>query len=101
MSEKLVRERHRHMVFTIAEELRDIFKKKRELLSILPKCAAKVIKSWWYEQNKGERYTPGIEGVIHTFGRDLKWNPHVHILVTEGAADVNRQIKTFKIITLK
>ncbi|WP_177159795.1 transposase, partial [Anaerobranca gottschalkii] len=23
--------------------------------------------------------------VIHTFGRDLKWNPYVHVLVTEGA----------------
>jgi hypothetical protein len=46
MSEKLIKERHRHMVFTIAEELRDIFMKKRELLSILPKCAAEVIKSW-------------------------------------------------------
>ncbi|WP_200803519.1 transposase, partial [Carboxydocella sporoproducens] len=21
--------------------------------------------------------------VIHTFGRDLKFNPHVHVLVTE------------------
>lgn len=86
MSEKLVQEKHRHMVFTIPEELRDIFMKKRELLSILPKCAAEVIKSWWREQNKREKYTPGVVGVIHTFGRDLKWNPHVHMLVTEGAA---------------
>lgn len=51
MSEKLIQERHRHMVFTIAEEIRDIFREKRELLSILPKCAAEVIKSWWREQN--------------------------------------------------
>jgi len=98
MSAKLVRERHRHMVFTIAEELRDIFKKKRELLSILPKCAAEVIKSWWYEQNKGEKYTPGIVGVIHTFGRDLKWNPHVHMLVTEGAAGEKTVWKTVRYV---
>ena len=25
-----------------------------------------------------------IVTVIHTFGRDLKWNPHVHMMVTEG-----------------
>ncbi|MBI3948975.1 MAG: transposase [Acidobacteria bacterium] len=25
--------------------------------------------------------------VIHTFGRDLKFNPHVHILVSEGGLD--------------
>ena len=23
---------------------------------------------------------------LHTFGRDLKWNPHIHMLCTEGAA---------------
>lgn len=86
MSHKLVRTKHRHMVFTIAEELREYFQKNRDLLSALPKCAAEVIKSWWYEQNKSENYTPGIVAVIHTFGRDLKWNPHVHVLVTEGAA---------------
>lgn len=34
--------------------------------------------------NKKEEFTPGIVAVIHTFGRDLKWNPHVHMMVTEG-----------------
>ncbi|MFE3576598.1 transposase [Lysinibacillus sp. NPDC059133] len=28
--------------------------------------------------------------VIHTFGRDLKFNPHIHVLVTEGAIEVQR-----------
>ena len=23
---------------------------------------------------------------LHTFGRDLKWNPHIHMLLTEGAS---------------
>ncbi|WP_442861802.1 transposase [Caproiciproducens sp. MSJ-32] len=32
--------------------------------------------------------------VIHTFGRDLKWNPHVHALVTEGA--INNKYKWWK-----
>lgn len=72
MAAKLIREKHRHMVFTIAEELRDYFQKNRKLLELLPQCAAEVIKSWWYEQNKREKYTPGIVAVIHTFGRDLK-----------------------------
>nr|WP_243122383.1 transposase [Clostridium septicum] len=34
--------------------------------------------------NRKEEFTPGIVTVIHTFGRDLKWNPHVHMMVTEG-----------------
>lgn len=101
MAAKLIRERHRHMVFTIAEELREYFRKNRELLTLLPQCAADVIKSWWYEQNKKEKYTPGIVTVIHTFGRDLKWNPHVHVLVTEGAAGEKTVWKTVRFVPYK
>lgn len=76
--------RHRHMVFTIPEELRDFFQYDKQRLKILPKCAAKAIMTWMKEQNKSEEFIPGIVSVIHTFGRDLKWNPHVHMMVTEG-----------------
>ncbi|WP_212967637.1 transposase, partial [Lederbergia ruris] len=33
----------------------------------------------------------GVITVIHTFGRDLKFNPHIHALVTEGALDQNKK----------
>ena len=29
-------------------------------------------------------FTPGYIMVLHTFGRDLKWNPHIHCLLSEG-----------------
>ena len=35
--------------------------------------------------NKSESYCPGFICVLHTFGRDLKWNPHIHCLISEGA----------------
>ena len=41
--------------------------------------------------NKAERFTPGFICVLHTFGRDLKWNPHIHVLLTEGACG-NREV---------
>jgi hypothetical protein len=83
---KLINVRHRHIVFTIPEELREIFQRERNLLKLLPQCAAKTVLTWLKDQNKKESYTPGIVTVIHTFGRDLKWNPHVHMMVTEGGA---------------
>lgn len=76
--------RHRHIVFTIPEGLRTFFGKDRGRLKILPRCAAKAVTSWMHSLNKREEFTPGIVTVIHTFGRDLKWNPHVHMMVTEG-----------------
>lgn len=84
MLKTLINVKHRHMVFTIPEELRDFFMYDRQRLKILPKCAAKAVTSWMREQNKREEFVPGIVTVIHTFGRDLKWNPHVHMMVTEG-----------------
>ncbi len=27
--------------------------------------------------------------VLHTFGRDLKWNPHIHCLISEGGYSDN------------
>lgn len=80
----LLNVKHRHIVFTIPEELRIFFGKDRSRLKILPKCAAKAVTSWMHNLNKSEEFTPGIVTVIHTFGRDLKWNPHVHMLITEG-----------------
>lgn len=31
-----------------------------------------------------ESFTPGFISVLHTFGRDLKWNPHIYCLISEG-----------------
>lgn len=80
----LINVKHRHIVFTIPEELRKFFGVDRQRLKILPKCAARAVTSWMHSLNKKEEFTPGIVAVIHTFGRDLKWNLHVHMMVTEG-----------------
>lgn len=84
MTGRLINIAHRHMFFTIPKELRKVFAEKRELLALIPQCASRAVISWFQERNKKEAHMPGIVAVIHTFGRDLKWNPHVHMLVTEG-----------------
>ena len=40
----------------------------------------------FHQRNKSENFTPGFICVLHTFGRDLKWNPHIHVLLSEGGA---------------
>jgi len=32
----------------------------------------------------GEKITPGLIVVLHTYGKDMKRNPHLHCLLTEG-----------------
>jgi hypothetical protein len=75
---------HRHMVFTIPEELRETFLRDRKLLKVLSDCAANTVQRTVRIRAKKRELEAGVVAVIHTFGRDLKWNPHVHLIVTEG-----------------
>ena len=34
-----------------------------------------------FKETKRERWTHGMISVMHTYGRDMKWNPHIHALV--------------------
>ncbi len=85
ISSKLINYKHRHIVFTIPEELRIFFRKDRKLLHLLFNASAKTIFAWFFKINKSENFKPGFISTLHTFGRDLKWNPHIHMLLTEGA----------------
>ena len=104
ISLKLINCSHRHVVFTIAEELRSYFRKDRSLLHVLFRSSAQVISDWLYSLNHKENFTAGMVVALHTFGRDLKWNPHIHMLLTEGAAGnftVWRHIRHFPYIMLR
>ena len=84
MSCKLVSCTHRHCVFTIPEELRIYFLRDRSLLNCLFHSVRDVILRMFHKMNKTEHFIPGFICVLHTFGRDLKWNPHIHALISEG-----------------
>lgn len=84
MSFKLLRVSHRHCVFTIDENLRDYFLQDRSLLNCLFHSVNRVISRMFFQMNKSRNFTPGFIMVLHTFGRDLKWNPHIHCLISEG-----------------
>ena len=84
MSFKLINCTHRHCVFTIPEELRHFFLEDRSLLNCLFSAVRSVVLRSFHKQNKTENFTPGFICVLHTFGRSLQWNPHIHCLVTEG-----------------
>ncbi len=86
MSCRLVSCVRRHCVFTIPEELRIYFLRDRRLLNLLFSSVRDVVLRMFSKANKTENFTPGFLCVLHTFGRDLKWNPHIHALISEGGA---------------
>lgn len=80
--------KHRHVVLTIQDELRQFFKADRKLLKVLMDCAILTIAQVM-EWKLGKEVTPGVIAVLNTYGKDMKWNPHVHALVTEGGFKQN------------
>ncbi len=84
MAFKLIRCTHRHCVFTIDEELRHFFLEDRSLLDCLFLAVRSVLLRMFHNMNKSKNYVPGFICVLHTFGRSLGWNPHIHVLITEG-----------------
>ena len=84
MAFKLIQCTHRHCVFTIDEELRHFFLEDRSLLDCLFLAVRSVVLRMFYQMNKSKNFVPGFICVLHTFGRPLEWNPHIHCLITEG-----------------
>lgn len=78
---------YQHFVFTLPEELRDfILFNRKIMLNALFKLASLTVTSWTM---KNKSYIPGITMVLHTFGRDLKFNPHIHMLITCGGLSLD------------
>ena len=101
---KLVSVPHRHCVFTIDENLRYFFLKDRDLLNCLFHSVSSVFSRLFYKMNMSKNFTPGYIMVLHTFGRDLKWNPHIHCLISEGGYSNDgfwRNIKHFNYTFLR
>lgn len=69
-----------HITFTMPEEFWGFFWFNRSLMNKVPAIAANIIK----RLSKQKGFSPGIFLAMHTFGRDLKRNIHIHLSTTIG-----------------
>lgn len=90
---------YRHIVFTIDEKLRLFFLRDRNMLNLLFSSVRDTLFYVFDKINgKKDTFTPGIIMVLHTFGRALNWNPHIHCLVTEGGMNKKHIYKNINFI---
>jgi hypothetical protein len=78
---------HRHVVFSIPKILRRYFLYDRSLLSELSRCAWEALRVFFQEAVPQGDGVPGAVIAIQTFGDFLGFNPHCHILCTDGCFD--------------
>ena len=112
---------HRHVLFTIPKECRQFFFYDRKLLSKLSAVVNEIFKFCFHNisrkklrKNKISKFSRkyftdsdivhyGLISIIHTFGKDLKWNPHIHAIVSLGGFTKNfdfRKMRHFNVDTI-
>ena len=74
---------HRHVVVTIPRLLRPLFRRRRELLRDLARCASDALGAYVRSRLR-EDVQPGIVVSIATAGDLAQWHPHLHILASDG-----------------
>jgi Putative transposase len=83
---------HRHFVFSIPKILRRYFLYDRKLLADLSRCAWESLKVFLREAVPENDPIPGAVIAMQTFGDFLGFNPHAHILVTDGCFYGNKDM---------
>lgn len=87
---------HRQIVFTIPKDFRKYFFFPMQRIDLLFEAVNKTIYSIlnisYSKKNKKhkkkaykskQKFYPGFFSFLHTFGRDLKYNAHIHVLIAE------------------
>jgi hypothetical protein len=82
---RLIRCRYRHLVFSVASELRELFFWHRELRPLACHAAAAATLECFQGLCRRHPLVPDIFATCHTFGRNLRFPVPVHLLVTEGS----------------
>jgi hypothetical protein len=75
------------VLFTTRNIMWPIFRENRGLLSILPEIAARTLQEWALTKFQAEVV---VMAVLHTFGGDLGFKPHLHVLVSRVGLDLTR-----------
>ena len=82
-----------HVVFTLPHELNSlIMGNRKEMFKLLFDAGAYTL----LKLAKDEKWlgaTPGIISILHTWGQDLSFHPHVHCIVSGGGINNGNWIK--------
>lgn len=81
---KLFKCKHRHVVFTIPRELRKYFREDRNRFNFLFKATSITIEYWFKTKYKKKELIPAYISILHTYGRSLIFNPHIHMILMDG-----------------
>jgi len=85
---------HRHVIFTLPGPLWEFVRSDIGLyVKDMFEASVLVIRRLFARKFKHMAVNPGMICIVHFTGRDMKFNPHIHMLVTEGGLTKNGEWK--------
>ncbi len=95
-SKNIFKANYFHTVFTLPSELNDlIFHNKKVCYEILFKAASDTILEFCKSKVEGKTYlgaTPGILAILHSWGSNMSFHPHLHCLISGIGVDDNGKV---------
>jgi hypothetical protein len=82
---------HRHLVLSIASELWPYLKANRKLWKTYMDSAIGTLNDYLPKIMHQEKITLGAIVIFHPFGKDMKFQPHLHLIITEGGFDAKQE----------
>jgi hypothetical protein len=84
--EKQLPGHHFMLTFTVPENLRRFIRSRQRICyAAMFKASSETIKKLALDEKYIGADLPGFFGVLHTWGRQLAYHPHIHYIVTGGA----------------
>jgi Putative transposase/Transposase zinc-binding domain len=81
---------HRHAVMTLPDKLRGVLKEDRGLWKVVMDSAIRALNDTLSHALRKDVLAGAIV-VLHPFGRNLGFNLHIHLLLTEGGFDRSKK----------
>lgn len=83
LSKRMFKVPHRHIVLSVASELWPYLKDNWPLLKVYQDSAIDALNDYLPKVLKDD-IECGVIVVLHTFGKDMNFKPHLHLIMTEG-----------------
>src|SRR6185312_6603263 len=95
-SRELLPVKYYHVVFTLPHELNSLVMGHRKLLYKLLFNASAATLLAFAKDEKHLGALPGIISVLHTWGQQLSFHPHIHCIISGGGITANNEWKEAK-----
>jgi len=87
LSKKMFQIPHRHFVISIPSIIWSYLKQDRNLWKVYMDSAIDTCNDYFPKLMRKHKAQVGIIVILHPFGKDMKFQPHLHLIITEGAFD--------------